>query len=101
MPARAPSEQVPVELKDEPLHTGHGLSTARPVKTDEINFAVDAPEPVSGLAVPVIVPFTRLVTHTGVAPAESGSGAPKKKAHVPPEQSASALQVFEVSVVHR
>src|SRR5437870_7322575 len=72
-----------------------------PVKTDEISVAVDSPEPVSGLAVPVIAPVTRLTTQAGTPPDESGSGAPKKNAHVPPEQSPSAEQVADVSLEQR
>src|SRR6185369_12660847 len=53
-PAFGPSEQVPVWLKPDPLHTGHGWSTVRPVNTEEVNAAVDSPEPVSGFAVPLI-----------------------------------------------
>jgi len=100
-PLRSPPLQVPVWLKPEPLQVGQGWSTVRPVKTDEVSAAVDAPLPVSGFAVPVIVPFTMFVTHTGTPPEERGSGAPKMKAQVPPEQSPLAEQVFEVSFVQR
>src|SRR5690242_3999317 len=98
---RGPSEHVPVVLKPEPLHTGHGLSTVRPVNTLDVKFAVEEPEPVSGFAVPVIEPFTLLTTQTGTPPDESGSGAPKKNAHEPPLQSPSAVQVTEVSLAQR
>ena len=73
-----------------------------PVKTADIRATVDAPDPVSGFAVPVIVPFTLLVTQTGTPPDESGSGAPKMNVQGPvPEQSPSAVQVVWVSPEQR
>src|SRR5262245_16694403 len=86
-PALGPSEQWPPFMPSltvaSPWHTGQGVSIVRPLYTREVRFNADAKAPVSAFAVPVTLPFTWLVTQVGTPPAESASGAPKKKAHLP------------------
>ncbi len=76
LPVRCPPEHVPPRMPSfgvaSPSHCGHGSLSVGPEKTCDERFAVVAADPVSTLAVPVMVPTIRLPTQVDTPPAASG-----------------------------
>src|SRR6185369_9375521 len=72
-----------------------------PLKIDAMIGKLDSPVPCSGLSVPVTVPATRFVKHTGTPPADTGTSGPKKNEHAPLGQSLSPAQMTLESLTQR
>ncbi len=92
-PFRTPSLHVPPFTPSRgvgsPTQMGQGCCTASPLCTVESRLSRTLPSPACGplsetLAVPVRGPESRLMTQTGTAPAEIGSGGPSRQEHVSP-----------------